>query len=298
MKTKKIIFFHTIYEIGGISSVVKNLMESFAEENFDLVLLTEKLSESRYPLNSSIKIKNLDICSKKGFFKKCINILCHIKSIRRNIISESPDAIISFGAPANCYLLTAALFMRHSPRIVIVEQSEEIFSDKKTGSAKYFFYKALMFLLYRRADYAVSVSQAIAGHFKRLHMARTDKIRVINNPINISRCEQLCGESRPALNKENNVLYIGTVSRLSYEKGIGFLIDGKRAVFELFADMTGDRLWGRMASASGEPIKAPFKYITVLPDPSTPKEFPQYTSAKDNSRGTLSFRQVLPFEEF
>jgi hypothetical protein len=78
---------------------------------------------------------------------------------------------------------------------------------------------------------------------------------------------------------------------------IDFLIGGKRAVFELFADMTQDKLWGRMVSASGEPMKAPFKYVTVLPDPTTPAEFPQYTSAKDNSRGTLSFRQVLPFEE-
>jgi len=78
---------------------------------------------------------------------------------------------------------------------------------------------------------------------------------------------------------------------------IDFLIDGKRAVLELFVDMTEDRLWGRMVAASGEPMKAPFKYITVLPDPTTPEEFPKYTSAKDNSRGTLSFRQVLPFEE-
>jgi len=74
---------------------------------------------------------------------------------------------------------------------------------------------------------------------------------------------------------------------------IDFLIDGKKASFELFADMTADRLWGRMVSASGEPVEAPFKYITVLPDSTTPKEFPKYTSVKDNSAGKLSFRQIL-----
>ncbi len=78
---------------------------------------------------------------------------------------------------------------------------------------------------------------------------------------------------------------------------IDFLIDGKKASFELFADMTADRLWGRMVSASGEPVEAPFKYITVLPDSTTPPEFPKYTTAKDNSDGMLSFRQVLPFQE-
>ncbi len=78
---------------------------------------------------------------------------------------------------------------------------------------------------------------------------------------------------------------------------IDFLIDGKKAGFELFADMTEDKLWGAMVSASGKPIEAPFKYITIIPDSTTPKEFPKYTSAKDNSGGKLSFRQVLPFEE-
>jgi len=78
---------------------------------------------------------------------------------------------------------------------------------------------------------------------------------------------------------------------------IDFLIDGKKASFELFVDMTADRLWARMAAASGEPVEAPFKYITVVPDATTPKEFPKYTSAKDNSAGKLSFRQVLPFQE-
>lgn len=78
---------------------------------------------------------------------------------------------------------------------------------------------------------------------------------------------------------------------------IDFLIDGEKASFELFADMTTDRLWGAMVAVSGEPVEAPFKYITVLPDSTTPREFPKYTSAKDNSGGKLSFRQVLPFEE-
>jgi hypothetical protein len=76
-----------------------------------------------------------------------------------------------------------------------------------------------------------------------------------------------------------------------------FLINGKKVFFELFADMTEDKIWGRMVTDSGEPVEAPFKYITLLPDSATPPEFPKYTSAKDDAAGVLSFRQVLPFEE-
>lgn len=78
---------------------------------------------------------------------------------------------------------------------------------------------------------------------------------------------------------------------------IDFLIDGKKAHFDLFADMTDDKLWGAMVSDSGKPIKSPFKYITVIPDATTPKEFPKYAVEKDSTAGKLAFRQVLPFQE-
>jgi alpha-L-fucosidase 2 len=78
---------------------------------------------------------------------------------------------------------------------------------------------------------------------------------------------------------------------------IDFLIDGQKAHFDLFVDMNADRLWGRMVTSSGEPIAAPFKYIIVIPDPTTPAEFPICTTARDNLAGRLAFRQVLPFEE-
>jgi len=78
---------------------------------------------------------------------------------------------------------------------------------------------------------------------------------------------------------------------------IDFLIDGEKVSFELFADMSADKLWGAMVSASGKPVKAPFKYIKVIPDSTTPKEFPKYTTSKDDPAGKLSFRQVLPSQE-
>lgn len=87
---------------------------------------------------------------------------------------------------------------------------------------------------------------------------------------------------------------------LSIESGVckvDFLINSKIVQLELFVDMATDRLWARMVAGSGQSIKAPFKYITLLPDPDTPKELPRYSTAKDNNQGTLSFRQILPFAE-
>ena len=87
---------------------------------------------------------------------------------------------------------------------------------------------------------------------------------------------------------------------LSIDSGlcrVRFLIGDKNSELEIFADMAGDKLWARMADSSGRPVKAPFKYITLLPDPDTPKELPRYSAAKDESQGMLLFHQILPFQE-
>ena len=87
---------------------------------------------------------------------------------------------------------------------------------------------------------------------------------------------------------------------LSIDSGlckVDFLINSKTVQLELFVDMLKDRLWARMVDGAGKSIKAPFKYITILPDPETPEELPKYSTSKHSNQGRLSFRQVLPFEE-
>ncbi|MFC1508495.1 glycoside hydrolase N-terminal domain-containing protein [Candidatus Omnitrophota bacterium] len=88
--------------------------------------------------------------------------------------------------------------------------------------------------------------------------------------------------------------------RLNIDNGlceVNFLIDGEQAHLELFTDMEHDRLWGRMVNGDGDPMPAPFVYITMLPDPKTPTELPKYEVLRKPGDGTLSFRQVLPYEE-
>jgi alpha-L-fucosidase 2 len=87
--------------------------------------------------------------------------------------------------------------------------------------------------------------------------------------------------------------------RLNLDTGVcevNFLIDNKIAHLEVFIDMTADCLRARMVDGSGRPIRSPFRYVTLLPDPETPGEMPKYTTAMDDENGILSFRQALPFE--
>lgn len=78
-----------------------------------------------------------------------------------------------------------------------------------------------------------------------------------------------------------------------------YLLDADKhpITLQLFTDMDQDVLWMQLVNEKGEKAPNIFKRMRILPDPSTPPEFPAYTSQELLEQGTLSFRQVLPYEE-
>ena len=71
----------------------------------------------------------------------------------------------------------------------------------------------------------------------------------------------------------------------------------KKITLRLFTDLSNDKLWMRLTDENGNPAESIFDRVRVMPDPSTPKEFPEYSFREDLTAGTLSFRQVLPYQE-
>jgi len=78
---------------------------------------------------------------------------------------------------------------------------------------------------------------------------------------------------------------------------VSLLIEQKPAQLQLFADMENDRLWVRLADAGNKPMANCFERVKLIPDPDTPKNMPSYQASESADNGTLSFRQVLPFNE-
>lgn len=78
-----------------------------------------------------------------------------------------------------------------------------------------------------------------------------------------------------------------------------YLLDAqkKKIKVQLFTDMDKDSLWLRLTDMNDQPVPNIFDRIRLLPDPSTPKEFPHYRAAEALQEGVLSFRQVLPRRE-
>jgi len=73
--------------------------------------------------------------------------------------------------------------------------------------------------------------------------------------------------------------------------------DKKKIKLQLFADMTEDKIWVRLIDNQGKLTKNIFDRIRVMPDPSTPSEFPKYSINEDMAGGLLSFSQILPYQE-
>lgn len=78
-----------------------------------------------------------------------------------------------------------------------------------------------------------------------------------------------------------------------------YLLNSKKEklTLQVFTDMQEDKLWMRLVDEAGNEVPNIFNRMRVMPDPSTPAEFPKYTSSEQLQQGTLSFRQVLPYQE-
>lgn len=224
----KILFLATIYEYGGLSNLIRMLLDNFDREGNDIVFLVERLDAKHYPLRDDIKFINLDVKPAKGGFRKLIHIFKHLRRLRRIVTHENPDIIIGFGFSVNCLYLFSFLWpLKNRPKVIFGEYTEMLFIKQKARTAKEsvfnVFYRIGMFFLYHRADAIVCVSRSLASHMEKFFLMDKSRIKVIPSPVNIKeiqiRSQEEIGEDKGSLP------WIGTISRLSAEKGVNYLIE-------------------------------------------------------------------------
>lgn len=67
------------------------------------------------------------------------------------------------------------------------------------------------------------------------------------------------------------------------------------AYLKVFTDMEKDRVWMKLVDDRGMHLPDCFNRINVIPDVTTPEEFPGFTL--QDIRGGISFKQIMPYEE-
>ncbi|MFC1621043.1 glycosyltransferase [Candidatus Omnitrophota bacterium] len=232
----KLLLLATTYEYGGVSSVIKNISDNLDRGKFDITLMVEKMGVRHYPLKDDIKVVTVENSPARGLMRKFINIFGHLSDIRRAVIKEKPDIVLGFGFSINCmYVLPFVRSSKVKSRLILAEFTEELFvkhgSKTFKGHVLKYFYKLIMFLFYRYADAIIAVSGSLAKHIERSFLIDKKKIHVIHVPVNIEEIRARSQEK--AFNGTNGLACVGTVSRLSAEKGIDDLI-------KAFANLTKD----------------------------------------------------------
>ncbi|QGQ94720.1 hypothetical protein EHS13_07380 [Paenibacillus psychroresistens] len=77
-----------------------------------------------------------------------------------------------------------------------------------------------------------------------------------------------------------------------------FLYENKKVSLQIFVESEKDAVWLRTLNELGEAIAFPFDRVRLFPDPETPQDIPAYEPYTNYEDGSLSFRQVLPYELF
>lgn len=197
---KKLLFYINSLSKGGAERVMANLANSFAQDGYDVVLVTS-LSKQQYKLNDLVKHRILDDKNRNLVSKNIIRI----KRLSQVCKEENPDLIISFTIEASVRAVIAAR-LRKIPNIVSVRNAPQIIFERKRGK--------IAKRLYRYADGIVCQNLSAKQYFSD---ELQKKITVIPNMLNPDFIlEPFIGERRKR---------VVNVGRLDTQKNHALLIE-------------------------------------------------------------------------
>lgn len=193
---------------GGAERNACMLAEYLVKNNDVKILTFQKSKKSFYNISKKITIRGLDLLQETNFFFfKILNLFKRIYVIRKNLIKEKPDIIISFLETTNITVLASSLFLNGIKLRIISDRNNPRYTENKL----------LIFLLkiifYRLADFLVLQTTKIRENYK---FVNRNKIRIIPNII--SRIKNI--KKKVILKKKLKILSVG---RLEAQKGYDIL---------------------------------------------------------------------------
>lgn len=197
-------------QAGGAERVLSTMANFWARKNWMISIVTfdDVSRQPFYALDSQIRIFPLSL------FRNSSNILSgighnwgRVKKLRRTILENEPDAIISFIDKTNVLVLLATLGMT-MPVVV----------SERTDPHQYSFgrmWNSLRLFAYLKAKYVVVQTQRAKEYFPA---TLRSKIVVIPNPVTPMSEVQVASQS--SFQKP----FIATIGRLVEEKGLDILL--------------------------------------------------------------------------
>ncbi len=215
---KKIMFYINAIHHGGAERVMVNLTSQLCEKGYDVILVTSFKSQWEYALNCKVKRIVLASESSGSFIKKNFT---WTMSLRKVIVSEKPDVIVSFMAEPNFRALLATIGTKTKNIISVRNDPDREYPTR--------LYKFLAKTLYLTAEHIVfQTNDAQCWFSKKIRM----KSSVILNQVD----EKFFSKELIPYSKRNGIY---TTGRLTKQKNQKLLIDA----FYKIADNVSDDLY-------------------------------------------------------
>lgn len=175
MEKKKVIFFIPTLNEGGGERVVSELSLNLPDTSIERVILLFK-NEVFYPYKGKLISLNIPLFN-NVFFRIYYFFVAGFR-FKKILKIEKPDLVISFGAPAN---IINVLFNKKA-----VLRIDTFLSSLPSKT-----YKALAKILFKKAFGIICVSKVSAKDLTDNFDIKQEKIKVIYNPINIKKIQEM-----------------------------------------------------------------------------------------------------------
>lgn len=216
---RKVLFHLNCFEQGGAERVVSNLVNQLVREDYEVIAATEWFGETEFALDEKVRRVHVGLRDSDENKSRGIKIFLRFWYLRRLILQEKPDVVISFTRRPNYRALISA-FGTGVPVIPAVRQDPASYYNS-------FADKVLIPVLYPLAAGCVFQTQEQMTYFPQSLQRKSE---VILNPVN----EKYVGVPKPEI-REKTVVQSG---RLVDFKNQAMLLRAFAAVHEKHPDYT------------------------------------------------------------
>ncbi len=223
---RKILFLIESLEIGGGAERITSMLTRKISERFEVFILTLKHFNKIYPYSGTYYSLNNNQNSSRIFnFLKLSNITYSIK-IYKNIISISPDLIISITDYTNLVMiLTKTLFRLKIPLISAIHCNPSLVYKK---NMPHFNFLLKIFYRFNSVNKIISISKEVENILEKEYHIRKDKLKTIYNGIDLAYIKKMTKENILDFKNifyDNSIIKFITVGRLDIVKGHKYLIE-------------------------------------------------------------------------
>ena len=236
---KKILLFNHSLDSGGSENVLSNIANFLVKKNYEVIMLTLSGEEydDFYELDNKVRREKLGIVgSRNKIYLRFFNLIKKIFYLRKSIIKNNPDKIISFIDTNNLLMLISCFGLKKS--III---SERVYPGKHRIPKKWHLLRKLLY----KYSFLLVVQ---TNHTKRWFEKNLSsfRIEVIPNSVNLQNF---------SLEKKKSIIAVG---RLEHQKGFDILIKAFSKIHSEFNE------WNLKIYGKGSKMKELNKLASTL----------------------------------